>query len=93
MSVSPGNQCYVSGCPATDVRRCYFCPNVCCAEHGTISANGTVCAACSEREAAKRNEATNSPQAVAKASVRLVAALAFCCIVACLVMRVLRLSR
>lgn len=76
MSVFPADRCHAGGCPAGGVLRCYLCPNVCCAEHGTISASGTICGECSARERAKQAQATeaaHAQQAAAKASGCLVA--------------------
>ena len=55
--------CHVPGCVEADLRLCYFCPNVSCAEHGTINANGVMCGDCTEREREKREQALQTQQA------------------------------
>jgi len=54
------------------VRRCYFCPNVVCRKHGTITDSGAICYACSQREQERQVELA---RASAKASVCLTALL------------------
>jgi hypothetical protein len=68
--------CYESGCAAVAVRRCYLCPNFCCADHGTITASGTIWGDCAAREKAELEEAAQSRRAAAKSSGRMLAMLA-----------------
>ena len=76
-------RCYEAGCISTDVRRCFFCPNVCCTEHGTIDASGTICSECSAREQQKQEQraaaVAQAQQAAAKTSGCLVAMVALLC--------------
>ena len=78
-----GNPCAHADCPRPAVRRCYFCPNVVCAEHAVINDSGAICFACSQREDERQEERTRRAEAT-QASVK-----ASGCLIALLVVPVL----
>lgn len=57
-------------CSNSSAKRCYFCANVVCAEHATITESGVICYACARREhdrQVERDRRAKEAQAKAKA--------------------------
>ena len=68
MAESIAHACAHPDCAKPAVRRCYFCPNWCCAEHLTVSGSGAICYACSAKEREKHEERKRQAQAAQAAA-------------------------